>query len=309
MDVSIIIPVYNTEKYLKECLDSIINQNTKYKYEIIAINDGSKDNSLKILKEYEKDIIIIDKENTGPGDSRNIAIEKSKGNYLLFVDSDDYVSENFVEIMTNEIIKNEASIVICDMYRKEGDTISYLSKGKKGIYEKGNINEVLLMEFHSCNKIFERQLLINNPYPKGMFYEDVVAISGAIIDAERTVKINEALYYYRRVTSSTTNIINKTNSDLFKAIKMIEKKFTDNGYKDEIEFLNIDGLLVDVLIKLIKANRDMKEIKEIVSFVENKYPKWYKNKYLKEERFLKRLYLYCLRKRLYFIINLIYRKK
>ncbi len=309
MDVSIIVPVYNASQYLKECLDSLINQKTKYDYEIIAVNDGSSDNSLEILNSYKKHIRIIDKENTGPGDSRNIAISKSIGKYLMFVDSDDYVTDNFIEVMVSEIIKNKASIVVCDFYRLEDGNITHIHKGKRNTYIKGNFEDVLRMEFHSCNKVFKRELLINNPYPKGMFFEDVVAISGAVIDAKKIVKIEDALYYYRRVTSSTTNIIDKTNHDLLDAIEMTEKKFLDNGYKDVIEYLYVNGILVDLCIKLIKANKDVKEVKKIVNLVESKYPNCYKNKYLKEERFFKRLYLYFLRKKRYSLIYKVFKGK
>lgn len=102
-DVSIIVPCYNVGPFVKECIDSIINQKTQYKYEIILINDGSTDNTLDIINEYKKldNVVIIDKPNSGPGQSRNIAIEKSRGKYIIFVDSDDFVTEYCVDDLLN----------------------------------------------------------------------------------------------------------------------------------------------------------------------------------------------------------------
>ena len=112
--ISIIIPVYNVSKYLRVCLDSVINQTYK-DLEIICINDGSLDNSLDILKEYSnKDnrIIIIDKKNSGVSAARNDGIERSSGEYLFFIDSDDYIDNDFIEVFYNNAKKNDSDLVI-----------------------------------------------------------------------------------------------------------------------------------------------------------------------------------------------------
>lgn len=308
MDVSIIVPVYNNAPFIKECINSLINQKTNYSYEIIAIDDGSTDNSLDILKEFKKNITLITKENTGPGDTRNVGIKKAKGKYLMFVDSDDYVDENFVEIMTKNIIKYNTDIVICDFYRVKGKNKELETKGKFKLYEKNNIHEVLLMEFHSCNKIFKKENFLNNLYPENMFYEDVVAISLNELSAKSILKIEEPLYYYRYLDKGTTNVINETNYDLIKSLKLIEKEFIKNNYQDEIEFLYINNVLVDLIIKLIKANKPFSEIKKIKKEVELKYPNWYKNKYLKNTKIFKQLYLLCLKLNLYSLIKLVFRR-
>lgn len=311
MDASIIIPVYNAEKYLKKCLESVINQKTKYKYEIIVINDGSTDNSLNILKIYSNKIKIIDKPNSGPGDSRNKGLELASGKYILFVDSDDYVSDNFVEKMLDTIIQNEADIVICDYYRVTTNNIKYFNKGEAGIYLKNNFNKVLLMEFHSCNKIFKKELFNYETYPTDMLFEDVVLVSKLILKANKIVKINDPLYYYRKNENSTTNIINDSNYDILKATKIIEKDFIANNYKDEIEFLYINNILVDLIIKIFKSTKTdkIKEVKRLKKKVIEKYPFWYKNNYLKNQRISKRLYLLFLRYNMYGIINLVFKSR
>lgn len=112
--VSIIIPVYNSEKYISKCLDSVINQTYK-NIEILVINDGSKDNSINILREYEKKdsrIIVIDKENEGVAKTRNMGIKKATGEYIMFIDNDDYIDADYVESFINSALLNDADIVI-----------------------------------------------------------------------------------------------------------------------------------------------------------------------------------------------------
>lgn len=115
-DVSIIVPCNNVDSYAKECIDSIMNQKTKYKYEVILINDGSTDNTLEIIRQYDNydNVIIIDKLNDGPGQSRNIGIEKSRGNYIIFVDSDDLVTEYMVEDLLDAVTKDDYDLVVAN---------------------------------------------------------------------------------------------------------------------------------------------------------------------------------------------------
>jgi len=305
MDVSIIIPAYNVEEYIEQCLESVINQKTKYSYEIICINDGSTDGTSKILEKYKDNLKIINTSNNGPGTARNLGIKNSTGKYLMFVDGDDYVVENFLEKMMDTLKKEEADVVICNFFRFTDKTESEkVNKGKYKVYYKNDINELLLMEFHSCNKVFKRELIENNKYPEDIYFEDVVAISKAIIDANKIVKIEDYLYYYRRTTNSITNNLTDKNYDIIEALNLISDKFIQNGYKTELEYLNINNLLVDLAIKILRAKKGIKEYLKIINEVNNKYPKWYKNKYIKNVRFAKKAYLFCLKNKLYKLIEI-----
>ncbi|MBR4672576.1 MAG: glycosyltransferase family 2 protein [Bacilli bacterium] len=308
MDVSIIIPVYNNESYVKECIDSLINQKTKYKYEIIAVNDGSKDNSLEVLKSYGDKIILIDKENSGPGDTRNVAIKRAVGKYIMFADSDDYARDDFVETMVGTLEKEKADIVICDFMRIDPDKTYHQHKGQAGTYLKGHINDVLMMGFHSTNKVFKKEYFKNDLYPKGMFFEDVALIPKLLLKANKIVKIDDPLYYYRNNNKGTTNVINYTNYDLYTAITMIDESFRKEGYLEELEFMYIDSILVDLMIKIVKSRDPEKKKKffDLKNKVEEKYPKWYKNKYIKKCKFTKRLYLHCLRRNYWWIISKVF---
>lgn len=123
IDVSIVVPIYNVEKYLNRCLDSLINQSFK-DIEIIALNNGSTDNSLNILKEYaEKDkrIRVIDNDNLGVSEARNIGIREAKGKYIVFVDSDDWIDIDMIEVLYKSIDTNDCDLVMCTYVREFGD--------------------------------------------------------------------------------------------------------------------------------------------------------------------------------------------
>lgn len=307
MDVSIIMPVYNVGVFLDEAIESLLNQSTDVKYEIIIINDASTDNTSSVLKKYNdsKIKILNNKNNLGPGASRNKGIEKARGNYLMFVDGDDYVSPNFVDVMYNQISKNKADICICNIIRLEDSKETIWHLGDKGIYKEGDYSKVLLMKFHSCNKIFRRGLLEKNLYPGNMFFEDVVAVGKAILDAKKIVKIDDALYYYRRRKSSITNDLSPSNFDILKALESIENKFLEANYKEEIEYLYINDILNDLIIKIFWSgdHNVISKVDELLSKVNKKYPKWHKNKILKKQRLVKRLYFYFLRKKYYSFVK------
>lgn len=309
MDVSIIIPAYNVEKYIEQCLETVINQKTKYSYEIICINDGSTDKTINILEKYQNKIKIINTKNSGPGTARNIGLENAKGQYIMFVDADDYVRDDFIEKMINAIIENDADISICNFCRFSNDSkIEKVNKGRNKIYLKNEMEQVLLMEFHSCNKAFKRELIEKNKYPENILFEDVVSISQCIIDANKIVKIEDYLYYYRRTKDSITNNLTDTNYDIIQALNLITDKFVENGYEEEIEFLNINNLLVDLAIKVLKAKKGINEYLKIVNEVNKNYPRWYKNKHIKGTKITKRMYLFCVKNKLYKLIEICFNR-
>lgn len=139
--VSIIMPVYNVGEYLKDCLDSVINQ-TYTNIEIICVNDGSTDNSLEILKEYKnKDsrIVIIDKANGGLVSARKVGVEAAKGEYSIYIDSDDWIELNMIEELVNEVRKTNADIVTSGFVREFG---------KGNILETDNIEKAFIVKIH-----------------------------------------------------------------------------------------------------------------------------------------------------------------
>ena len=148
--------------------------------------------------------------------------------------------------------------------------------------------------------------MMQNLYPEDMLFEDVVAISEALIDANKIVKIEDYLYYYRRTDNSITNNLTDKNYDIKKAIDKIEPKFIKNGYLTQIEFLNINCILVDLAIKVMKAKKNKQAYKDIIEPVIKRYPKWYKNPLIKKVKFKKKLYLWCLKHKMYDLIKFVF---
>jgi hypothetical protein len=308
MDVSIIVPVYNAEKTIERCLDSILKQITTFKYEIIVIDDGSKDNSLKKIEEYKRFVKIIKETNGGPGKARNIGIKEAKANFLLFVDSDDYVANNFVDTFLKVQKKTNADMVICNFIRDIKGTLVKENKGEYKEYTK-DFNDILMMEFHSCNKLIRKSIALNNLYPENMVFEDVVAISNMIVECKKIVKIEDYLYYYVTTPFSITRELNENKlENHIKAYTLMKDKLLKYGYKDFYEYIGIEIYLIDVFIKYIKMNKLVKAKKirqEFISLNKN----WYSNKYIQTMSLKKRIFLYFIKRNWLFLINLIFNKR
>lgn len=203
--VSIIVPVFNGEKHLKKCMDSIINQTFK-EMEIIIVNDGSDDNTLVIAEEYcmkYKNIQVVTKENAGLPQARKTGFKYSNGEYVVFIDVDDWIEPNMVECLYNTIIKTSADIVSCNFVQED-------SKGKflveNGIVERKEydsnqaIKEVLNRTSvfqYMWNKIFRRQIVKEENFPIGNFIgEDYCTVVPILETAEKIVHIPNVLYHY-----------------------------------------------------------------------------------------------------------------
>lgn len=308
MDVSIIVPVYNAENTIERCLDSILKQVTSFKYEVIVVDDGSTDNSLKKLEDYKRFIKIIKQSNGGPGKARNRGIKEAKADYLLFVDSDDYVDSKFVDTFLNVQKKTKADMVICNFIR---DNKNNLLKENKGEYKEyiNDYNDVLMMEFHSCNKLIKKEIALNNLYPENMVFEDVVAISNMIVECKKIVKIEDYLYYYVTTPFSITRELNeKKLKDHLKAYSLMKDKVLKYGYKDFYEYIGIEIYLIDVFIKYIKMNK-LEKAKNIREEFIKMHKDWYSNKFIKNMSFKKKLFLYFIKRNWLFLINLMFNKR
>ncbi len=225
--ISIIVPVYNTEKYLSKCLNSLIKQTYK-DIEIIVVNDGSKDKSLEIAKKFAKQdnrIKVFNKENGGLSSARNFGIEKASGEYIGFVDSDDYIKENMFEILYNMIKEANAKIAICGWYLVEDNQIRTCNfKCKKLVLNDEQAIDMLLnhvsFDNFACNKLFHRALFKDVIFPVGELLEDLSTIYKLIHEAKVIVVDSNPLYYYVLHSNSiTSNLYKQVNPDSFKVFE------------------------------------------------------------------------------------------
>lgn len=273
--VSVIIPVYNAEKYLNKCLDSIINQTFK-EIEIICVNDGSTDSSLNILENYKnKDnrIIIINQKNLRQVAARNNGMKIAKGEYISFIDSDDYIENNFLENMYKEAKNNDADIAVSNV--KSFINNDYSNDTYVGYWCFYNYNHNVLIDaedkfgvIYSCaiwNKIYRRDFLIKNNiyFFENLFLEDVSFNNISAILSNKIVLLKDTYYYYNlsnpnsfmklaNIKKDTLDMVNMTK----KSKEFLKNKLDNNinsikyyQILDSFEIYNLMGWLNQINIK------------------------------------------------------------
>ncbi len=219
--VSVIIPVYNTEKYISFAIESVLNQ-TLDSVELIIINDGSTDNSKAIIEGYSNsNITVINKENEGSGIARNIGVSKSSGKYIFFLDSDDYLDKDALKQMYDIAESNNVGIVkgsMIDVFKGFKKTNKLYSNKVNEIIDFRKDKDLLIKEGNiMCNKLIRKDLLNNLSFSNNLKWEDLAIIVPLLIRAKKIYLLKDKTYYYR------TTLLNTTISDFLKP----NKKFLD----------------------------------------------------------------------------------
>lgn len=268
--VSIIVPVYNVEKYLERSLNSLINQTLK-DIEIICVNDGSKDNSLKILEEYSKKdnrIIVINQENAGLSVARNSGMKIAKGQYIGFVDSDDWVDLDFYEKLYNTAIAKDADIAVADFVREHPNKKpKRLNLKEEKVYETPE-DKLLVCKVHreGCvwNKIYRSEFLksINLEFVAGMFYEDRDFTIRSLYFSKKPVTVPNTYYrYFVNPKSICKKGINKIQNEHYILVRQQVLQFIkehhinvpDGLYKAEIFRYKLFGKTIFTIKESIKS--------------------------------------------------------
>lgn len=209
--VSILIPVYNTEEFLPKCLDSIVNQ-TYSNLQVVIIDDGSKDASLNIAQKYAKKypcIEVYHQENQGVASTRNNLLDKVKGDYVLFVDSDDWCELDMVDFLINKAIANNADIVTCSMVKNDEPFVSDIFLEEIWDQEKAVLEFLRHKIFNGslCNKLIKTSLLHNLRFHCGIFYgEDALFLWEVLQNVNSIVVTNKVLYHYRMNNNSLSHL-------------------------------------------------------------------------------------------------------
>lgn len=293
-DISIVVPIYNAEKYLNKCLDSLINQ-TKKELEFILINDGSTDNSEKIITSYhDKRIKYFKNKNQGIGKTRNFGIEKATGKYLMFLDSDDYLAEETCELLYQKAEKRQADLIVFDYYRVEKNN---LNKVRISAFTPTNIKEnkelLLNINLGPCNKIYKTALIKDNniKFEENLKYEDTLFVIKAIYSAQKIVKVNEFLHYYTIHEKSETTVRDERVFDILKIVSMIRSYLKKDKSMKEIS----DKLTVKILTNYTIQQRYQSDKKVAINFINKAFsylkeevPDYKKNKYYENRGFLRR---------------------
>ena len=220
-DVSVIVPVYNVEHYIQHCLQSLVDQTCSCKYEIIVVNDGTKDNSMAIVHRFAKEysfIKIIEQDNAGLSAARNTGIRNATGEFLVFVDSDDYVSPDYIKLLYESAVSNGSDVACCNyrnIVNENGTGVNNFLKHSTGVYSGEKILREVLQDItvrsYVWNKMYRRSIFTDNnlQFPVGVNFEDLAVTPQVFYYAKKVSFIPQALYYYVHREGSITGSISK----------------------------------------------------------------------------------------------------
>ena len=281
--ISVVIPVFNVEKYLKKCIDSVSLQSYQ-NFEIILVDDGSTDGSGKICDSFEDPRIkVIHKENSGPSDTRNVGNTVAKGDYITWLDSDDTLHRDYLKTMLSMCLDNGAQLAVCEILsHQENDyPIDDVSDYKVIVYDGiSAMREMLQGKMHdtsACALLLESDLAKKYPFPVGKYHEDDRITYKLFADAKTVVYTNKPMYYYMQRLGS---IMHKVE---FGQIDLDELEAADEIYDECMKMGKESGDAAYVkkvknYVQVLLKNYNLKEIDKktfcrIVDFV---YPDFYK---------------------------------
>ena len=243
MKLSIIVPVYNVERYLEACVDSLLAQ-TIGDFEIFLVDDGSKDRSGEIADryaaEYPETVRCLHLDNGGQGRARNHALPLAKGEFVGFVDSDDWIDPDMYKKLCDRALETGADVVCCDFLERFAD-------GRESALPAALQAHPLSAAGSSCNKLFRRSLIGELRFPEGLWYEDFYFSAVMLARSGHTEYIPEPLYIYRRGQESTMHNNNAAkNLDILTIMDMLEPQLA----RDDFEFFVINHVVLDTISRL-----------------------------------------------------------
>lgn len=285
--VSVIVPVYNGVKFIDLCANSLLQQ-TYHNFEIIFVNDGSTDQSYEMLKHYQDNtdlsIEIINKENGGQASARNLGIQKANGEFVCFVDIDDYVSEHMLEKLVKAQEETESDIVWCNAYLvKNNNNIGMLDTNM--LCNENVCKEYMINNAGPWRKLIRKSLLINNDliFPLMRFYEDVAIVPAYGVYTDKITYVNDPLYYYVLHEGSTMHQLtyNKKLECIFEAMEYLNEK-CKGDYREELEYIYIDHLLHAASLRFFAFDEGKVMLNKVVQIMSEQFPRWNKNTYYKK---------------------------
>lgn len=313
--VSVVVPFYNVEDYIETCLNSLKNQTLK-DIEVILVDDGSKDGSTEIAKKFAKRdrrFSYVHKENGGLSDARNYGMKYATGEYLAFLDSDDYIDLDMYEKMYKKAKKTNADMVETDFIWE------YPDKSVVDISKVTTMDRIIVdIRVVAWNKLYRHSLIkkLGVTFSKGLRYEDVDWCYKIIPRVEKVYSVHGTYVHYVQRPTSIANTQNEHVRDIYQilenAIKYYEDKRIIGRYKNQLEYTVMRIVFGSSFLRAIQIE-DKKLRREILDegydFVEEYFPQWKKNVYLKRERGLKNFYYKTINRCTYRIYEHLFRLK
>lgn len=275
--ISVIVPIYNIESYIEKCIESIVNQDYR-NIEIILVDDGSTDTSGMICDKYEKidsRIKVLHKKNGGLSDARNFGMKNANGKYLIFIDGDDYVKENFISRLYHNLCFYKADISVCafSYIFEDGRVEKYnvKEKDKIRVFNPKQALECMLdsnFSFKQCawNKLYKKELFQNTQYPFGMLYEDLGTTYKLIVDSKKIVYDSTSLYYYVQRNTSITKTYRYNEKEKNRILMVNEMtEFIDDKFKNiknRTNYFRATQYLAVINVMFMAGEKDLQFINE-----------------------------------------------
>lgn len=291
--LSVVIPIYNVQDYLRKCVDSVLKQRYE-EMEILLVDDGSTDESGKLADQIASEnpelVKVIHQENKGLGGARNTGIEASEGEFIWFIDSDDYIDENAIGKINEAINKYNPDAIVFDYVNvdEDGNIIENVSATlDKEITNLDESPELFFIAQSACNKVFRRSLFMDNNirFPERDWFEDLATTVNLYPYMKKVAFIKKGFYkYLQRKDSITHNSNVKRNIEIIKASESVVNFYKDKGlyetYKDEITYLLVLNAYVVTPVRVIKNKGNKEILKQIKEYVYSRFPDFHTNKYI-----------------------------
>lgn len=315
--LSVIIPVYNVENYLGKCLDSVIYPELN-DYEILIVNDGSTDSSPEICREYAEKypqlIKVITTENGGLGAARDVGIDAARGTYILFLDSDDYLSPNALPEMY-EYLEKDFDILFFDIrsVNEEGRLLRYYNGcAIEGEFTLEAFPELLFEMPSAWNKIYRRTLFTDNKiyYPGRVWYEDMYVTFALYTLSDKMLSMHKPWHnYLQRAGSITNNKNTQRNLEIIPAVNSMLDAFRKAGlyekYSSQLEFAAFHHEVITSIARVNLADRKSDVQNRLFEDYKSKFPDYLKNPYVKNMSIKYRLIHFCIRTKNYLLLNIL----
>lgn len=282
--VSIIVPIYNCENYLANCIESILNQSFS-DFEVLLIDDGSTDSSYTIINTYRYDsrVRIFHQENRGQASARNLGIKNADSKYITFIDSDDYIDKNMIKCLFELSLKENADITICDIIKVKNNQTYYF---KNYSYFTDDFRKNYVVSHPGpVAKLYKKDLFTKNNlyFKENTIYEDLATMPLLGIYAKKIAYLDKGYYYYNIYSGSTMKQVayHDKLENIFPVMEYLEHEFykrSKEHFIEEIEFLYIEHLLYSASLRFLKFDK-IDILKRIQTIIKNKYPNFKKNSY------------------------------
>lgn len=311
MKVSVIVPVYNVEDCVDRCLDSLVNQTLK-EIEIIVVNDGSTDNSQKHIEFYAdkySNVHVYQKDNGGLSDARNFGLRYARGEFISFVDSDDYIELDTFEKMYLKAKNEDLELVVCDTVMQYPDH-SYVLRSNMH-YTDDVVKAYIFSSPMACTRLVKKTVMDKFTFQKGTLYEDLNLTPTYIVETNRIGFLEEPLYHYVQRNNSIMNqtVFSDRLLDIFSVLEHVtdvyKKANIYEKYFEEIEYLYVIHLLRSATLRFLqyaKSNQYLEKINEIMRV---NFPNWKKNTYFKKSAIKFKIVCYLAYSRQYKLLKIL----